>query len=100
MRNKTDYMRIRLVTKCRTPRKNGWCVCKFKTLRYMIISKACNLIEMLECKCERPEWTEEEKMNWLRQHGFIQDQLTEEEMENEAQSELNAILEEQLRDLI
>ena len=45
-------------------------------------------------------WTEEDKIKWLRQHGFIEDQLTDEEREAQYQRDLKEILDEQRRDQI
>ena len=54
------------------------------------------MIEALECKCERPEWTQADKENWLREQGFIQDQPTEEEIEANIRYELSFILNDQV----
>lgn len=100
MWNKKRYVRVGLLCKCRPPRGQAWCSCKFQKLRYTIIRIACGLIETLECKCEAPKWTNEQREHWLRQHGFIEAQLTDEEREAQYQRDLNDILDEQLRDQI
>lgn len=100
MWNKKQYVRAGLLCDCRPPRGQAWCSCKFQKLRYAVIRIACDLIETLECKCERPMWTEEDEINWLRQHGFIEDQLTDEEREARYQRDLKEILDEQRRDQI
>ena len=96
MRSSKTYARIGLIVKCNPPRNHSWCNCKFKNIRYAIISRACALIEALECKCERPEWTPADNANWLYQQGFVQDQLTEEEMEANIRYELSFILRDQM----
>ena len=96
MRSSKDYARIGLLVKCNPPRGHSWCNCKFTKIRYAIISRACALIEALECKCERPEWTQADKENWLCEQGFIQDQPTEEEIEANIRYELSFILNDQV----
>ena len=96
MRNKKKYARIGLIVECNPPRNHSWCNCKFKKIRYAIIAKACALIEALECGCERPEWTQEDMTNWLRQEGFIKDQPTKEEIEATIRYETSFILRDQV----
>jgi len=39
---------------CDTPRRQKWCSCKLKFTRTMLIRLLCRLIEVLECKCDKP----------------------------------------------
>ena len=81
MWNKKQYVRAGLLCERRPPRGQAWCSCKFQKLRYTIIRIACDLIEALECKCEKPKWTDEDHERWLRANGFIQEPMTDEEYE-------------------
>lgn len=100
MRNAKQYPTVSLFKRSIPPRGSDWCTCKFWRIRSRIISAACHVIEALQCKCERPMWTEEDEINWLRQHGFIEDQLTDEEREARYQRDLKEIQDEQRRDQI
>ena len=100
MQNKKQYPKISLFMRSSPPRGSDWCTCKFWRIRRIGIIAACRVIEALQCKCERPKWTEDDEINWLRQHGFIEDQLTDEEREAQYQRDLNDMIAEQLRDQI
>ena len=96
MWNKKQYVRAGLLCERRPPRGQAWCSCKFQKLRHTIIRIACDLIEALECKCEKPKWTDEDHERWLRANGFIQEPMTDEEYEAMVQEENNHILRDQI----